>query len=84
MCPYDRPNDAIRITIIKELIEDGFLERVLISQDVAWKVILRAYGGGGYSHILKNIIPQMRAKEMTEEQISTILVENPQRILTFI
>ena len=84
MCPYDRPNDAIRITIIKELIEDGFLERVLISQDVAWKVILRAYGGGGYSHILKSILPQMRAKGMTEEQINTILVENPQRILTFI
>ena len=84
MCPYDRPNDAIRLTIIQELIEDGFLEQVLVSQDVAWKVILRAYGGGGYSHILKNIIPQMQAKEMTEEQINTILVENPQRILTYV
>lgn len=84
MCPYDRPNDAIRITIIKELIEDGFLDRVLVSQDVAWKVVLRAYGGGGYSHILKNIVPQMRAKGMTEEKINTILAENPRRILTFI
>jgi len=84
MCPYDRPNDAIRLTIIQELIEDGFLERVLISQDVAWKVILRAYGGGGYAHILKTVLPQMRAKGLTEEQINTILVENPRRILTFV
>ena len=84
MCPYDRPNDAIRITIIMELIEDGFLDRILVSQDVAWKVILRAYGGGGYSHILKNIIPQMRAKGMTEEQMNAVLVENPRRILTFV
>jgi len=84
MCPYDRPNDAIRLTIIQELIEDGFLDRVLVSQDVAWKVVLRAYGGGGYSHILRNIVLQMRAKGMTEEQINTILVENPRRMLTFV
>ena len=83
MCPYDKANDAIRITIIKELIEDGFLERILISQDVCFKVLLQAYGGGGYSHILKTIVPMMRAKGMTEEQINTIMVENPKRLLCF-
>lgn len=84
MCPYDRPNDPIQITLIQELIEDGFLEQVLISQDVCWKVLLRVYGGQGYSHILKNIVPQMRAKGMTEEQIHTIMVENPKRLLCFV
>jgi len=84
MCPYDKANDAIRITLIMELIEDGFLDRVLISQDVNWKVLLRAYGGGGYSHILKNIVPQIRAKGMNEERIRTIMVENPKRLLCFV
>ena len=84
MCPYDRPNDTIRITLIMELIEDGFLNQILVSQDVAWKVILRSYGGQGYGHILRNIVPLMRAKGMTEEQINTILVENPRRVNTFV
>ncbi len=44
----------------------------LYPQDVAWKVALQAYECGGYSHILKNIIPQMRAKAMTEERINTM------------
>jgi predicted metal-dependent phosphotriesterase family hydrolase len=29
-------------------------------------------------------VPVMRVKGMTEEQINTILVENPKRLLTFI
>ncbi|MFC1912234.1 phosphotriesterase [Chloroflexota bacterium] len=84
MCPYDRPNDEIRMTLIMELIEDGFLNQILVSQDVAWKVILRSYGGQGYGHILRNIVPRMRAKGMTEEQINTILVANPRRVNTFV
>lgn len=82
--PYDVPNDATRINEVMELIEDGFLDRVLISQDVCFKVLLRKYGGGGYSHILKYVVPRMRAKGMTREQIDTILVENPRRINTFV
>ena len=82
--PYDFANDTIRVNEIMELIEDGFLDRILVSQDVCFKIMLRTYGGGGYSYILEIIVPQMmRAKGMTEEQINTILVENPKRINTF-
>lgn len=84
MFPYDVPNDTIRINIIRELIEDGFLNQILISQDVCFKVMFRNYGGGGYSHIIKFIVPRMRAKGMSEEQINTIMIENPRRINTFV
>ena len=47
------------------------------------KIQLTKYGGNGYGHILRNIVPIMRRKGMTEEQIHTILVENPARMLTF-
>lgn len=81
---FDVANDAIRITQLMELIEDGFLNQILISQDNCFKVMLRTYGGNGYAHILELIVPKMRAKGMTEEQINTILVENPKRINTFV
>jgi phosphotriesterase-related protein len=79
---HDMANDVTRINEIMELIKDGFLDHILISHDMAFKTMLRSYGGGGYSYILKIIVPMMRRKGMTEEQIHTILVENPKRAIT--
>jgi len=80
----DFPNDTQRINEIMELIGKGYLNHILISQDIFTKVHRRTYGGWGYAHILRNVLPWMRAKGMTEEQIHTILVDNPKRLLTFI
>ena len=79
----DLPNDHQRINEIIQLIEQGYLDQILISQDICWKNRLRSYGGHGYDHILRNAVPIMRIKGMSEEQINTLLVENPKRLLTF-
>jgi phosphotriesterase-related protein len=79
---HDMANDITRINEIMELIEDGFLDHILISHDMAFKTMLRSFGGGGYSYILKIIVPMMRRKGMTAKQIHTILVENPKRAIT--
>ncbi|MEE8414426.1 MAG: hypothetical protein V3R96_07730 [Dehalococcoidales bacterium] len=84
MFPYDIPNDATRLNIVMELIEDGFLNQILISQDVCFKILFRSYGGGGYSHIVDYVVPRMPARGMSQEQINTILVGNPRRINTFV
>ena len=81
--PHDVASDVIRINQIMELIVDGLLDRILISQDVCFKIMLRSYGGGGYSFILDIIVPKMLEKGFTEQQIHTILVDNPQRLFTF-
>jgi len=80
---YDVINDALRIEQIIELIHDGFLSQILISQDVCYKVMLKSYGGGGYSHILDTILPMMYKKGISESQIKTILIENPKRFISF-
>ncbi|MAO89393.1 MAG: phosphotriesterase-related protein, partial [Dehalococcoidia bacterium] len=41
------------------------------------------YGGKGYAHILENIVPRMRKRGFSNENIDNILIENPKRILTF-
>ena len=84
MSPYDVANDSIRINEIIELIADGYSSNILISQDVFMKIQLSSFGGGSYTHIQKMIIPLMRKKGLTEEQIYTITVENPKRALTFV
>jgi phosphotriesterase-related protein len=47
------------------------------------KHLMLRYGGHGYAHILRNIVPQMLVRGITREQIHTMLVENPKRILQF-
>ena len=81
---FDIPNDAARVNYVIRLIDQGYLNQILISTDTAMKARLVAYGGPGYAHIPDNVIPWMRAKGMSEEIINTITVENPKRMLTFV
>ena len=80
----DMPNDAERINRIIRLIEKGLLNQILISHDTCLKMCLSSYGGHGYDHILRNVIPWMRVKGLSEEDINTITKENPKRLLTFV
>ncbi len=81
---FRRPCDRERIEQIAELIEEGFLGKILISQDVCLKTKLVSYGGPGYSHILRNIVPQMLARGITESHLHTLMVENPRNLLCFL
>jgi phosphotriesterase-related protein len=81
---FDRPCDRERIEQIKNLIHEGYIEQILMSQDTCLKSKLVCYGGQGYGHILRNILPQMLARGITKEQIETMMVENPKRILAFV
>jgi phosphotriesterase-related protein len=76
-------SDLIRINDIIKLIEDGYLNQILVSHDIAIKHRLVSYGGHGYAHILRDIVPVMRDKGMSNEQINTLLADNPKRILSF-
>ena len=71
-------------TAIPKLIEAGYADRVLLSQDVCTKTQLKRYGGTGYSFILEKFLPEMRSRGVSEEHIQMMMVENPKRILTFV
>jgi len=76
------PSDREYALAVSRLIEAGYLDHLLISQDVCYKINLTRYGGYGYAHILRNIKPMFKDLDLTEERINTILVTNPKRILT--
>jgi phosphotriesterase-related protein len=80
----DMPNDAIRLKIIRALINRGHLERVVISHDICYRTRLTRWGGHGYGHIFENVIPLMRDREFSEAEIDAIMVGNPRRLLTFV
>jgi phosphotriesterase-related protein len=79
----ETPSDAQRVNMIIELIEKGYLPSILISCDHCYKHTYIAYGGYGYAHIIRDIVPAMKMKGMDDGQIRSILVDNPKRWLTF-
>ena len=78
-----KPSDPERVEAVVELVEDGYTDRLLFSHDVAFKDQLVTYGGFGYGHILEHVVPMLRMEDLTTDQITTILTENPREMLTF-
>jgi phosphotriesterase-related protein len=79
----DTPNDAQRIVFVKELIDKGYGSRVVIAHDICTKHRTSYYGGHGFGHILKNIVPRMYGAGISERDVDAILVQNPAKVLAF-
>ncbi|GGD83858.1 phosphotriesterase family protein [Paenibacillus nasutitermitis] len=73
--------DIERVRAIKQLIDWGFLSKILISNDVCLKTCLHNYGGWGYDHVITNIVPMMEDAGITSEQIRTLMCSNPAEFL---
>lgn len=80
--PY-RINDTQRFSLLVKLIDQGYLKQMLLSHDVWIKTRYASYGGAGYAYILLHASRLMRRIGITDEQIQTMMVENPKRILAF-
>ena len=79
----DMPNDVQRLDTIKRLIDEDYGHKIVIAHDICTKHRLSRYGGHGYHYILERIVPRMRRRGFSEEEIDAILVDNPARALTF-
>jgi phosphotriesterase-related protein len=75
------PSDDDRIRLTRGLLAEGFADRLLWSHDVCEKRMWRRFGGQGYSHVLRFIVPVLRAQGVPQETIDQILIGNPARLL---
>ena len=80
----DIPNDTTRIYELRDLAEAGYLDRLLVSQDICGKARRTCYGGPGYAHILQYVVPMMLERGMSQRQIDTLLIDNPRRLFSFV
>jgi phosphotriesterase-related protein len=73
--------DPERIQMVKALVERGHLRQILISNDVALKMLWKRYGGWSYEHIQVNIKPFMLRKGLPPKAVDTIIYYNPMRFI---
>jgi phosphotriesterase-related protein len=70
------------VAAIGALVDAGYEDRVLLSQDVCLVSQFRAMGGSGYGYILRGFRGRLRAAGIGEATIDRFLVTNPARALS--
>lgn len=71
-----------RLSWIRELVDAGYAEKLLLSQDVCRKSQLRRYGGSGFTYLLREFRTAFLHFGLDEEIFDLLMIENPRRALT--
>ena len=72
------------VKTLLELKAKGILNHILISHDSGWYNVGEANGGDvrGYTDLFTKLIPQLKENGFTQEDIDTLLKQNPKRAFT--
>jgi len=65
---------------IARLVKAGYGDRVLMSQDIFMKILLRANGGPGYGHIVEFFLPRLGRHGVPLQQGAAMMTDNPRRL----
>ncbi len=68
--------------LVRELVERGYEDRILLSQDICKVPHFTFHGGPGYVYVHDGFLPRLRALGIAEETLTRITSDNPRRWLT--
>ena len=88
---YDGPGkakyypDSMRVELLRQLVADGYGERLMLSNDMGRRSHHTAYGfGPGLAWIKKRFIPRLLDEGFDEETVRKFQYDNPQRIYAMV
>jgi phosphotriesterase-related protein len=77
-----------RVDTVARLCEGGWAKKMVLSHDAGCHMdwfeddfLRQAQPNWNFLHISKDVLPALRARGVSDEQINTMLVDNPRRIL---
>lgn len=74
-------SDEARADNLMWLLDKGYEERIVLSQDISRKSYLSSFGKyNGYMTVMKKFIPLLRERGITESLLNRLLVRNPATI----
>ncbi len=76
------PHDTDRIECVLRLLEKGYGAQLTLAHDICTRTQFHRYGGWGWDHLLRNIVPRLRHAGVSQEELDTIFIETPRRLLT--
>jgi phosphotriesterase-related protein len=75
----DYQPERVRADNVAALVNEGFGDRVLLSEDICSLNHLKYTGGKGYGYLLETFIPLLRQRGISDEAIDRMLITNPAR-----
>lgn len=79
---FKDPTDEERFEYVREMLRAGFERQLILGCDVWVKADLRAYGGMGYEHLFRRVLPTLRDQyQVSDEAVDQIMVHTPRRLL---
>jgi phosphotriesterase-related protein len=78
-----RLRNETRVALLRQLVERGHAERLLLASDVCYTTDWKIEGGNGYDHLLRDFAPRLRRAGFDDALLHQIMMENPARILSF-
>ena len=74
--------DTERAELAARIVQDGFGDKLLITNDICLKCMLSAFGGSGYCHIFNHILPMIAGHGIPMEYLKNhIMHDNPVTML---
>ena len=73
----------VRADNVAAFIADGYIEQVMLSNDICRVDQLKTFDGPGYGNVIEQFYPLLRERGVTEEQIHTMTVANPARAFAY-
>lgn len=71
---------AARVGWVVALVRAGHADRILLSQDICLRSLLKTMGGPGYDFVLDTFLPRLRAAGLQEEEIALLMQHNIARV----
>ena len=73
--------DEIRATNALKLVEAGYGDHLVLSNDVSRHTYFTTFGENGYTAVMGKVVPLMEEAGLKKEDIRKFLVDNPARII---
>jgi 5-phospho-D-xylono-1,4-lactonase len=70
--------------LVLEMFAAGYGSQILLGMDAARRKYWKAYGGApGMDFLLREFVPQLKVRGLSNTQVNAIFVQNPARCYSF-
>lgn len=73
----------VRADNVAAFIAEGFIDQLMLSNDICRVDQLQTFGGPGYGNVIENFYPMLRERGVSDEQIEVMTVANPARAFAY-
>lgn len=75
------PSDRDVAVVVAGLVREGYADRIVLGQDIGVRTRYRRWGGWGYDHLLRHVVPLFGEVGVPATAVDAMLVTNPARLL---